>query len=97
MNKKLFVISGIVLMILLTSLSFPVTSETNDAEFFGRTRLHSIGWNFHICPDDGGLYGHILIGFRGIKPVFNEDIYIPNENIIWIVMTKNILTCLYKE
>ena len=96
MNKKLFVISGILLMILFTS-TIPAIPETNDAGVFGRTHLRAIGRNFHICDDDGGLYGHIFIGFRDFKFVFNEDIYIPEESIKLIIMTNHFVNIIYKE
>ena len=78
-------------------VGFSVISEIDEKGIFGRTHIRAIGNNFHICDDDGGLYGHIFIGFKGFKLVFNEDIVIPEENIRWIVMTKNTLNCVYKE
>jgi hypothetical protein len=97
MNKKLLVISGIVIMMLVSSITIPVIAETNDAGIFGRTHLRAIGRNFHICDDDGGLYGHIFIGFEGYKLIFNEDIYIPEESIKLIIMTNHFVNCIYKE
>jgi len=97
MYKKLLVISGIVLIALLTTITIPVVSEPTDAGILGRTHIRAIGRNFHICDDDGGLYGHIFIGLKGFKLVFNEDIVIPEENIRWIELTKLTLNCVYKE
>jgi len=97
MNKKLLIISGIVLIALLTTVTIPVVSEPTDAGILGRTHIRAIGRNFHICDDDGGLYGHIFIGLKGFKLVFNEDIVIPEENIRWIELTKHTLNCVYKE
>ena len=97
MKKNLLIVCGIILIILSTSISIPVNSEINKTEILGRTHLRAIGRYFHICDEDGGLYGHILIGLNGFKLVFNEDIYIPNESIIWIIMTKNMINCVYKD
>ena len=97
MNRKLL-FSGIILLIMLISLILPVTSETNQKGLFGRTNLRAIGINFHICEEDGGLYGHIFIGLKGLKPVFNEDIYIPEENIRFIFMINSFYVhCKYIE
>ena len=97
MNKKIFVITGLVLTILLSSTTISVISETTEEDPFGRTRLIAIGRNFHICPDDGGLYGRIFVGLDGLKPVFIKDIYIPEESIILIVMTNHFVYCTYRE
>ena len=97
MNRKLLLISGIVLTIILTSATLPVTSETSEKGLFGKTNLRAIGRNFHICDDDGGLYGHIFIGLKGFKLVFNEDIVIPEENIRWVELTRHRLNCVYIE
>ncbi len=97
MNKKLLVISGVALIALLGTIIIPVVSEPTDAGLFGRTRIRAIGRNFHICDDDGGLYGHIFIGLKGFKLVFNEDIVIPKENIRWVELTKHRLNCVYIE
>jgi hypothetical protein len=86
MNRKLLVLFGIVLTLILTSTALTVTSENNEKGLFGKTNLRAIGRNFHICEDDGGLYGHIFLGMDGFKPVFNKDIYIPEENIRFILI-----------
>ena len=97
MNKKICFITGLVLTILLTSATISVTSETTEEGLFGRTHLIAIGRNFHICPDDGGLYGRIFMGLDGLKTVFIKDIYIPAESIRLIVMTNHFVYCVYKE
>jgi hypothetical protein len=97
MNKKLLVISGVVLIALLGTIIIPVVAEKTDAGLFGRTHIRAIGRNFHICDDDGGVYGHIFIGLKGFKLVFNEDIVIPEENIRWVELTKHRLNCVYIE
>ncbi len=98
MNRKLLLISGIILIIMLISLAVPVTSESNEKGLFGRTNLRAIGRNFHVCEEDGGLYGHIFIGLKGLKPVFNEDIYIPEENIKFILIINSFYVhCKYIE
>ena len=63
MNKKLFVISGIIIMMLFTTITIPVVAETNDEGVFGRTHLRAIGRNFHICDDDGGVIWAYLYRF----------------------------------
>ena len=98
MNRKLLLILGIILIMISTSLTLPVTSETNEKGLFGRTNLRAIGRNFHICEEDGGLYGHIFIGLKGFKPVFNQDIYIPEESIRFIFIINSFYVhCKYLE
>ncbi len=98
MNRKLLLISGIVITIILISATLPVTSETMEKGLFGKTNLRAVGRNFHICEEDGGLYGHIFIGFDGLKLVFNKDLYIPEENIRFILIINSFYVhCKYKE
>lgn len=98
MRRKLLLISGVMLILILTSLAPSVISETNEKGLFGRTNLRAIGRNFHICEDDGGLYGHIFIGLKGLKPVFNQDIYIPEESIRFIFIINSFYVhCKYIE
>jgi hypothetical protein len=87
-----------VLTIILASATLPVTSDASEKVLFGRTNLRAFGRNFHICEDDGGLYGHIFIGLKGLKPVLNEDIYIPEESIRFIFLINSFYVhCKYKE
>lgn len=97
MNKKIIIFSLTVLFLLMTSISIPVISEEEEDIILDRTHIRAIGINFHVCSEDGGVYGHIFIGFKGIRLVFNEDINIPKEDIIFITMTKHILNCIYRE
>ena len=97
MNTKIYIITGLVLTILIALATISVTSETTEEGSLGRTRLIAIGRNFHICPDDGGLYGHIFMGLDGLKPVFLKNIYIPEESIRVIIMTNHFVYCSYKE
>ena len=83
MNKKFFVISIIVLMMLVPTL--PVLADSNETVIFGRIHIRAIG-SFSICEEDQVLYGHILVGFIGLKPVFNLDIEICEDSIKRIVM-----------
>ena len=86
MHKKILVISAIVIMLLLTTTTVSVVSKSNDAEILNRTHIRAIG-TFHICEDDGNLYGHIIIGFKNYKPVLNSDIEINKDTIKWIVLS----------
>lgn len=86
MHKKLLVISAIVIMLLLTTTTGFVASKSNDAGILNRTHIRAIG-TFHICEDDGNLYGHIIIGFKNFKPVLNSDIEINKDSITWIVLS----------
>ena len=97
MKKKLFILYGFLIIILLILIPLSIASEINNNEIFGRTHLRAIGRYFHICDEDGGLYGHIFLGLNRFKLVFNEEIYMPKENIKWIIITKNIVNCVYKE
>ena len=85
MNKKLLVISGIVLMMFFTTITIPVVSEPNEAGILDRTYIGAIG-RFKICEDDGNLTGHIFIGFIDSTPVFNLDIEICQDSIKWVFM-----------
>jgi hypothetical protein len=97
MNKKIFVITALVVTVLIASATISVTSETTEEGSLGRTRLIAIGRNFHICPDDGGLYGHIFMGLDGLKPVFFKNIHIPEESLRVIIITNHFVYCSYKE
>ena len=95
MNKKLLVISGIVLIMLLTLATIPVSSDANDSRIFGRKHITAIG-TFTHCDTDEVIYGHIFIGFIGIKPVLNLDIEICEDSIKLIIMTNHFLHCVVK-
>ena len=97
MKKKIMLLSGTILIMLIITIAVPVASEVEENGFLGRVHIRAIGNNFHICDDDGGVYGHIFIGLKGMKLVFNEDIVIPEDSIRWVVMNKHILNCVYRE
>jgi len=97
MKKKILLISGILFMMLLTTITITAVAQPNDTGIYVRTHIRAIGRNFHTCDDDGGLYGHIFIGSIGFKLVLNKDIVIPKENIRWVVMTNHMLNCVYIE
>jgi hypothetical protein len=65
--------------------TIPVLADSNETGIFGRTHIRAIG-SFSICEDEQVLYGHIFVGFIGIKPVFNIDIEICEDSIKRIVM-----------
>jgi hypothetical protein len=92
MNKKVLVITGIVLMMLFTTISIPTIASSNDTETIGRTRINAIG-TFAHCDIDGYVYGHIFFGIMGIRPVFNLDIEICDSTISRIIMTNHFLHC----
>jgi hypothetical protein len=96
MNKKLIVISGIVLMMAFTAVSISAVAELDNKETLGRTRITAIG-TFAHCDVDGVIYGHIFIGVKGIKPVFNFDIEICDDTISSIIMTNHLLHCVFVE
>ena len=85
MNRKLVVIYGMVLMLLITSISAIVVAEPNETENLGRTHIRAIG-SFSYCDDEEVLYGHIFIGLMGFQPVSNLDIEINGDSIRWVVM-----------
>jgi hypothetical protein len=86
MQKKLFVIYGIVLMMLLTTLTISIVAEQNESQILGRTHIRAFG-KFAVCEEDNGVYGKIIFGFIGLQPVFNLDIEICQDSIKWIVMS----------
>ena len=85
MNKKLFIISGLVVIMILTTITAPIVAKPNEKTILGRTHIRAIG-SFAICEEDEVLYGHILIGLIGLKPVFNLDIEYDENSIRWIVL-----------
>lgn len=97
MSKKLLIVSGIVLLMVFTAVTMPVVAEPNDEETFGKkTRITAIG-TFAHCDVDGVVYGHIFIGFIGIKPVFNFDIQICDDTIGLIIMSNHFLHCVVSK
>ena len=102
MNKKLFIISGLVIMMFLTTITAPVVASPNEKTILGRTHIRAIG-SFSICEEDEVLYGRIIIGLMGLKPVFNLDIEYDTDSIRWIVMAGwgvqvyHFLNCVVKE
>ncbi len=85
MYNKLFILSGLVIMMLLTTITIPIVAESNETKILGRTHIRAIGI-FAICEEDEVLYGHIFIGLIGLKPVFNLDIEYDEDSIRWIVL-----------
>lgn len=85
MYKKLFIISGLVIMMLLTTITVPIVAAPNEIKILGRTHIKAIG-SFAICEEDEVLYGHIFIGLIGLKPVFNSNIEYNLDSIRWIVL-----------
>ena len=96
MNKKIFVISGLVLMMLFTAITIPIVASSNDEEILGRTRINAIG-TFAHCDTDKVYYGHIFIGVIGFRPVFNLNIEICDDTIGLIIMTNHFLHCVIRE
>ena len=86
MKRKLLIISGMVLIMLITSISAIVVAEKNYNKTLGRTHIRAIG-RFAICEEDEVLYGYIFFGFIGMQPVFNLDIEYDQDSIKWIVMS----------
>ena len=72
-------------MLLSTTTIISIASKSNDAGILGRIHIRAIG-DFYISEDDDNLYGHIFIGFKNFKPVFNSDIEINKDSIKWIVL-----------
>ena len=72
-------------MMLFTTFTIPLVAETNDTDLFGKTHIKAIG-RFYICEEEQVLYGHILVGRIGLKPVYNLDIEICEDSIRRIVM-----------
>jgi hypothetical protein len=65
--------------------TIPVLADSNETGILGRTHIRALG-SFSICEDDHVLFGHIFVGFIGIKPVFNLDIEICEDSIKRILM-----------
>jgi len=92
MNKEILKISGIIFLLVFTAASIPVIAESNNTDPVGITKITAIG-TFARCDQDNIVYGHIFIGLRDNKPVFNEDIEIPANGIGLIIMTNHFLHC----
>ena len=96
MNKKKTVFISIVFVLMMISIAIPVTGQTSyDERILGRTRIRAIG-SFHICKEDEVVYGRIIIGIEGLKPVFFKDIQIDMDDLVWIFMTDHILRCVIR-
>ena len=80
---------------LSTLATIPVTSDTNGTAIFGRKHITAIG-KFTLSDEDKVVYGHIIIGYIGIKPVFNLDIEFSYDDLVLIVMTKHFIHCVVK-
>ena len=52
--------------------------------------LHGVG-NFNISNEDILVSGIIFIGFRGTKLIFNEQIVIREEDILFIIASKHFI------
>lgn len=86
MRKKMFVISGIVLIMLMATLSISVIADQNDSQILSRTHIRAFG-KFDVSEEDNVVYGKIFFGFIGLQPVFNLDIEICQDSIKWIIMS----------
>ena len=85
MRKKFLMISGIILMLLTTSISTIVVAEPNNPEILNRKHIRAIG-SFSYCDEEEILYGHIFIGLIGFQLVSNYDIEINGNSIKWVIM-----------
>ena len=90
--KKIFGIFGIVLILLMTTVAFPVLGETDETEILGRTHIIAIGW-FSQCEVNQIVHGRVLIGLIGLKLAVNQDIEFCMGSIERIVMTDHFLNC----
>ena len=90
--KKIFGIFGIILIMLMATVSFPVFGETDETETIGRTHIIAIGW-FSQCEVNQIVHGRVLIGLIGLGIVVNQDIEFCMGSIKWIVMTNHFLNC----
>ena len=97
MKRNIIFIIGTIIMMLLITTAIPVSSELEENGILGRKHIRAIGYNFHFNDDDRAIYGHILIGFKGIKIVYDEDIFIPEDAIRFVVMSQLTLNCIYME
>jgi hypothetical protein len=92
MNKDILKIFVIIFLLVFTAISIPVIAESNNIDPVGITKITAIG-SFARCDQDDIVYGHIFIGFKDNKPVFNEDIEISASGIGLIIMTNHFLHC----
>ena len=88
--KKIFGIFGIVLIMLMATVAFPVFGETDETETIGRTNIIAIGW-FSQCEVNQIVHGRVLIGLIGLGLVVNQDIEFCMGSIERIVMTDHFL------
>ena len=97
MKTKIFFIILILFVLFTTSFVSPATSQAilEKNKESNWVYLHGIG-NFNISNEDIIVSGIILIGFRGTKLIFNKQIVITQEDIIFIIASKHFIQCILR-
>ena len=94
MNKKIIGIFGIVMILLFTSITYPVIAENDEDKTLAENHILAIG-TFAHCDIDEVVYGYVLIGFDGLTPIFNTNIQIPDDSIQRVTVRNHFLNCVY--
>ncbi len=94
MNRKIIGIFGILVILLLTTITLPVMAGNDEDKILAEKHILAIG-TFSHCDTNEVVYGYVLIGFSGLQPFFNTYIQICDNSIQSIVMTNYFLYCVY--
>ncbi len=97
MKTKIFFIILMLFVLITTGLVSPATSQAilEKNKESNWVYLHGIG-NFNISNEEILVSGIIFIGFRGTKLIFNEQIVIRQEDIIFIIASKHFIQCIIR-
>ena len=94
MNKKIIGIFGIVMILLLTSITLPVMAENDEDKILAENHIIAFG-TFAHCDDEEIVYGYVLIGFMGLRPFFNANIQICDDSIQSLTLRNHFVNCVY--
>jgi len=94
MNRKIIGIFGVVVILLLTTITLPAMAENDEDKILAEKHILALG-TFSHCDDEKVVYGHVFIGFMGLSPFFNANIQICDDSIQSLTLRNHFLNCVY--
>ena len=94
MNRKIIGIFGILVILLLTTITLPVIAGNDEDKILAEKHILAIG-TFSHCDTNEVVYGYVLIGFIGSGLFFNANIEICDDSIQSITLKDHFLNCVY--
>ncbi len=94
MNRKIIGIFGILVILLLTTITIPVMAENDEDKISAEKHIIAFG-TFSHCEIDEVVYGYVLIGFMGSRLFFNANIQICDDSIQSLTLKDHFLNCVY--